>query len=201
MRSILTFLAATTVAMTLAACSDGPGGSSSGGTGGGAAGSGGDAGGAAGGAGGKGGAGGTGGASGGAGGAMAGAGGTGTALTGCESESGPPVSFAADVQPIFQASCGAGGNCHFKALPSGKLSLKAQAAYAALVGKPSLVAACSDRTLVVPGDVTQSYLFDKLVHTGKPDICGVRMPYQKPALPEAQLQTFVSWICQGAKDD
>ncbi len=203
MRSILTFLAASTMAITLAACSDGPGdsvgGSSTGGTAGtaGTAGTGGTggAGGAAGGAGGT-------GSLGGAGGATAGAGGTGTALTGCESESGPPVSFATDVQPIFETSCGgAGNNCHFKALPSGKLSLTAQAAYVALVGKPSLAAACSDKTLVVPSDVAQSYLMDKMIHTGKPDICGVRMPYEKPALPDAQLQTFVSWICQGAKND
>lgn len=192
MRSVLGFLAVSMM-VGVAACSGSePGDTSAGGSAGAQAGGSGGAGGATGGVA-------TGGATGGV--ATGGSGGTSTATTGCESASGEPVSFANDIQPIFQASCGGANSCHFKSLASGGLSLKASAAHDALVGKASKVSACGDKTLVVPGDVAQSYLIDKLLYTGKPEICGVRMPYQKPKLADAQIQTLVAWICQGAKND
>lgn len=141
-----------------------------------------------------------GGGTGGAGGA-GGAGGGGADATGCETAGSEPVSFANDVQPIFQQSCGTASTCHFKALPSGTLPLGQSKSYAALVGVASDVAACSDRIMVVPGNANASYLLDKLTETGAPAICGKRMPYNKSKLAAAKLQLVTDWICQGAQDN
>lgn len=109
---------------------------------------------------------------------------------------GTPVSFAKDVQSIFSASC-TGTGCHSGASPRGGLSLEAGKAHGELVDVRS--SACADRVLVTPGDVSKSYLDNKLTGVG---MCfGTRMPRAGVALPAAQLATIRSWICNGAKND
>jgi hypothetical protein len=104
------------------------------------------------------------------------------------------VSFASDIQPIFTASCVDAG-CHTGARPKENLSLDAGKAFADLV----FVATdqCNaERTLVVPGDVSASYLMNKLLGT---DLCtGSQMPKAGQSLPSADLAAISSWICQGA---
>ena len=209
MRAISSFFAVSMV-LAVAACSGGEGDSAGGG---GSAGDGG--GGAAGAPGGGGSDTGGGGSAAGGGGAGAGGGTTSTSAvggggaggsggggaTGCETAGGEPVSFANDVQPLFQQSCGTASTCHFKSLPSGKLSLGAGKSHGALVGVASDVAACGDRIMVVPGNANESYLLDKLVETGAPAICGKRMPYDKAKLSDAKRQLITDWICQGALDN
>lgn len=109
---------------------------------------------------------------------------------------GTTVSFAADVQPIFTASCN-GTGCHSGVMPRGDLSLVTGKSYAELVNVAS--ASCSGKLLVTPGDVSKSYLENKLTGVG---ICsGTQMPKAGASLPAAQLAKIRSWICNGAKNN
>lgn len=104
------------------------------------------------------------------------------------------VTLAADVQPIFTASCATSG-CHAGNKPSGDLSLTSALAYDQLVGVAS--AACSNRKRVLACGplTTQSDLVAKVL--GR-DLCGgSRMP-KSASLPPAQLQVLIDWVAQGA---
>ncbi len=110
---------------------------------------------------------------------------------------GTTVSFAADVQPIFTASCTSGG-CHGSGpKPAANLSLVAGKSHAELVNVAS--DSCSGKLLVKPGAVDQSYLVNKLTGVGM--CAGSRMPKADGALPTAQLDAIRAWICGGAKND
>jgi mono/diheme cytochrome c family protein len=100
----------------------------------------------------------------------------------------PAVSFANDIQPIFDANC---VGCH-GAGASGGLDLRAAGSRAALVNVP---AAGYTGTRVVPGDPLVSILYRKL--QGDPTT-GARMPFGGAALPPAQVQLVHDWIEQGA---
>ena len=45
---------------------------------------------------------------------------------------------------------------------------------------------------MVPGNASGSYLIAKLRNNGP--ICGARMPFGGPMLPEAEIQTIEAWI-------
>lgn len=107
------------------------------------------------------------------------------------------VSFATDVQPIFDASCVDAG-CHTGARPKASLSLDGGKAFAELVGVKT--DGCSgQRTLVVPGDPSSSYLMQKLLGT---DLCsGSQMPKAGQSLASPKLATISTWICQGAPNN
>jgi hypothetical protein len=110
---------------------------------------------------------------------------------------GTGISFAADVQPIFTASC-LGMACHAdRTSPSGELILEAGSAWAALVGVQS---SCSDgRLLVAPGAPDASYLVHKITDD---QICsGGRMPLSGRGLSAAEIATIEGWICGGARTD
>ena len=102
----------------------------------------------------------------------------------------PGVSFAADVQPIFDASCvgchGVGGN--------GGLDLRQGASHANLVGA---AATGSSLLRVQPGDPAASWLYLKL--TGAQD-AGTEMPPGSP-LPAAQIDHVRVWIEEGAREN
>jgi hypothetical protein len=108
---------------------------------------------------------------------------------------GPAVSFASDVQPVLTQNCASAG-CHSGRRPSEGLSLVAGESYAALVNQPS--ASCSGRVLVVPDDLSASYLMDKLL--GQNLCSGTRMP-KSGSLPAQDLAAISSWICHGALND
>jgi hypothetical protein len=105
----------------------------------------------------------------------------------------------ADVQPIFDDRC---VNCHDatkRGLPNyPDLPLTSDAAYSALVNRAA-IEGCG--TLVVPGNLEQSYLYQKLT---SPTPCeGQQMPrpYEVgPFVPltEQQLATIRAWISGGA---
>jgi hypothetical protein len=101
-----------------------------------------------------------------------------------------PVSYAADVQPLWNAQCvgchGAGGN--------GGLDLRAPDSRAALVGVASVN---WPGALVTAGEPDASVLYLKLV--GAPGV-GARMP-QGGALGADALETVRRWIAEGALDN
>lgn len=109
---------------------------------------------------------------------------------------GEGVSFAADVQPIFTASCG-GSTCHSGARPSAGLDLTAGRAHGALVGVAAFQ--CASRLRVAPGDPDGSYLMAKLLGV---DMCrGNRMPKAEESLTAEELDLVRDWICGGARND
>jgi len=106
-----------------------------------------------------------------------------------------PISFSADVQPIFNRSCAKSG-CHAGAVVQQGLSLESGKSYALLVGVPSTEVPTLKR--VEPGRSDLSYLIDKLEGTG----LGDRMPADGPPfLPNAEVQVIKDWIDQGAPKD
>lgn len=107
----------------------------------------------------------------------------------------PPTSYAADVQPIFNAySCG-GSMCHGGARPAEGLVLSsATSGYAGLVNVSSTE--CTSKVRVKPGDTTASYLINKL--TGSGMCTGSRMPKMGTGLTTAELNTVRAWILGGA---
>src|SRR5262249_30212779 len=106
----------------------------------------------------------------------------------------PAAGAAGAVPPGVQAIfMGAGcSSCHTSggALPP-RLDNPA-AACATLVGVSVAGMGCMSRVRVVPGNAAASYLVAKL--RGTAPLCGVRMPYGAPPLPEAQIQTIEAWI-------
>lgn len=107
------------------------------------------------------------------------------------------VSFAADVQPIFDASC-TSGPCHNPQRLSGDLDLTSPDSYSQLLGVASTE--CDGRVRVTAGDVAQSYLFDKVSGAE----CAGTDPMPPPGLPQLsadQIETLRTWICTGAADD
>jgi hypothetical protein len=112
---------------------------------------------------------------------------------------GGGLSFAADVQPIFTASCTSVG-CHGNTAAKG-LDLSSGKAHHELVAVKALECGGAGRQLVEAGQPDQSYLIDKLKGM---NLCGLgqRMPAGgKPALPAEQIETITAWITAGALDN
>jgi mono/diheme cytochrome c family protein len=124
------------------------------------------------------------------------------ALSGCSDEGAEPmapdpdpepvvVSFAADIQPIFDANCvgchGAGG--------SGGLDLRASATPGSLV---NVAASGYAGSRVVPGDPHVSVLYLKIEGDAS---TGARMPFGGAALSPALRTLIHDWIEQGAPDN
>lgn len=116
----------------------------------------------------------------------------------CKSSSSPTAPaqakanplFAADIQPIFTASCATSG-CHAGAGAAG-LVLSAGQSYAAIVSVNSTQEPA--RMRVSPGDAANSYLVVKLENR---QTVGGRMPPSGP-LAAASIQNIKNWINQGA---
>lgn len=106
--------------------------------------------------------------------------------------------LAADVQPIFDQYCTAGG-CHAADAPQAGLDLTPGQSRNNL-----LRAAAQDMAadLVVPGNPTSSYLMLKLEGKGA---SGLQMPRTQygdgEPLPEASIAIIENWIIAGAPDD
>lgn len=93
-------------------------------------------------------------------------------------------SFHTDVRPLLARHC---TGCHQPAMKSAGLDLTSYAAFAKGGGRgPSFVAGNADQSLTI------RYLLGSV----QP-----RMPLGKPALREAEINTFRDWILAGAKDD
>jgi hypothetical protein len=96
----------------------------------------------------------------------------------------PPVSFAADVDPILERSC---RSCHGDAMQMGRLDLRSRAT--ALRGGTR----GSD---LVPGNAGESRLYRRIAGLEEPI-----MPAQGPALTAAEIATIKAWIDEGAAWD
>lgn len=125
-------------------------------------------------------------------------------LTGCFSDrptepSGPTVSFAADIQPIFSGSCAFSG-CHgtTNANPGAKpMVLAAGQAYDHIVGVTA--AELSTMQRIHPGQPDQSYLVHKLQGTHLTvGGAGGRMPLGSAPLAQAQIDRIRAWVTAGA---
>jgi hypothetical protein len=94
-----------------------------------------------------------------------------------------PVSYRADVQPIFDRSC---TGCHPASYPY--LDLRRGRSYAQLVGVPAATNPAFAR--VLPGRPDLSYL---LLHPPDPSNAGL--------LTRADRRVIARWIAAGAPDD
>jgi hypothetical protein len=108
----------------------------------------------------------------------------------------PFVSFAAQVQPIFNTSCALAG-CHNVPGGAGNLNLSAGAARTQLVGVTANGFPGAVR--VIAGDAAASYLTRKL--EGGPNITGGQMPDGALPLPVATIRIIKDWINQGANNN
>src|SRR5688572_31624311 len=85
----------------------------------------------------------------------------------------PAVSYASDVQPIFETRC---DNCHMGEYPSEGLGLDAY---------ETLMAGSQNGPVVIPGKAEDSLLIEKVVEG--------EMPKRGPKLTPAQIQTLIDW--------
>ena len=101
-----------------------------------------------------------------------------------------PVSFAADVQPLFRATCG-GVGCHIGETTNG-VNLTTHAQVLESIGLQY------NAPIVVPGEPENSPLLDKL----SPDPqFGTRMPQGRAPLSGDQIALVRTWIEEGALDN
>jgi hypothetical protein len=105
------------------------------------------------------------------------------------------VSFATNVQPLFDGNC---TGCHSGPFPSAGLNLSAASSYGALVNV--LSSECTSTKLVAPGDSASSYLVHKLLGTG-PCYVGVRMPFGGTPFTASEMLIVTTWIDQGAANN
>ena len=110
------------------------------------------------------------------------------------------MSFANEIQPVFNGSCAFGG-CHGGATPQLGMNLSAGLAYANIVGVPAVQLATMDR--IEPGQPDLSYLIHKIQGTqASVGGQGVRMPEGgAPPLDQAVIDMFRLWVAQGARDN
>jgi hypothetical protein len=119
----------------------------------------------------------------------------------CKSQvPGNPISFTANIQPIYNRSC-ALPSCHTPPVLNAGLNLSPGRAYNETVGanasqKPGL-------KRIKPGDPDASYLFQKII--GAPGIAGVLMPNGCPGAPLAgqclsadEIEAIRTWILECA---
>lgn len=106
-----------------------------------------------------------------------------------------PVSFTADVQPIFSANCSA--YCHLGG-GAGYLDLRPEAAYDSLVEIDALCDPGADAR-VIPGSPESSVLLRRL--SGDPDLCGGNPMPPSGSLSAGDLAIIEQWIEDGAPDN
>lgn len=108
-----------------------------------------------------------------------------TQLAGCSDK---PLTYQANIKPIFEANCVA---CH---VPGGagyeKSGLRMDSHEALLKGTRF-------GPVIVPGSSVSSTLYRLVSGQADPSI---RMPHGQASLPEADVATIAAWIDQGAKN-
>jgi len=110
----------------------------------------------------------------------------------------PPVSYARDIEPAFQATCATPG-CHSAQSRASGLVLEKDSSYSGIVGVPSRQSPALN--LITPGDPGRSYLLHKLrgtqVSVGG---SGVQMPAGGATDPTL-ISNVQNWTEQGAQKD
>ncbi len=109
------------------------------------------------------------------------------------------ISYANDVQPIFNARC---TSCHSPGSPTTdfvgiRMVLTAGQSYDSLVDQPS--SQRPDLTLVVPGNPDSSLLWLKVSSNAPP--VGATMPLLGARLSSAELAVIRDWVDQGAANN
>lgn len=120
-------------------------------------------------------------------------------LSGCSDVGDPvapsggddPVSYAADIQPLFDAGC---VGCHGQG-GQGGLDLRPGVSRGNLVG---VVSAVYGARRVDPGNPDGSVLYDKLADGGA---YGQPMPPSGSGFTADELELVRRWIADGAQDD
>lgn len=100
------------------------------------------------------------------------------------------VSFAADIQPIFNSNC---ISCH---PPNNGMNLNAGVSYNNLVNVTSFGYPPAKR--IVPFDLANSVLYAKIANTGQ---FGPRMPQGPFPLPQTLIDKVKAWILEGARNN
>jgi len=108
-----------------------------------------------------------------------GGGGGGGGGTNCKNPPPPTVSFAGNIQPIYNRSCATSTACHIGPTAGAGLQLQQGIAYGATVNVPSTQQ--PRQILVKPGDPDTSYLLRKV--EGAKGISGLQMPQGCPGTP------------------
>jgi hypothetical protein len=107
-----------------------------------------------------------------------------------------PVSFSAEIVPLLRTQC---ATCHLTGKEAGSIALHPRAAYANLVGVPSVE---SKLLRVKPGAPDESYLMRKLDGTHlDAGGSGARMPFGAAPLDAATLAKIRAWIAIGAPEN
>lgn len=104
-------------------------------------------------------------------------------------------SFATHIVPVFEKRCSLGG-CHSLGTRQAGLALTPDAAYDALVGVPSALAAGQVR--VRPANPAGSWLVTMIGSNDAARNGFSRMPLATHPLTETQIANIVRWIEQGA---
>lgn len=105
---------------------------------------------------------------------------------GTDPENRPPqISYAQQIQPIFNASCG-GSQCHIGGTANG-LSLSSYS---------SLMQGGNSGAVVIPGNPDNSIIIRRLEGDITP-----QMPFGRSPLPQATIQLIRDWIAEGAHDN
>lgn len=108
------------------------------------------------------------------------------------------VSFANQIQPIFDANCIV---CHasnsINVTADAIMHLNAEESFEALVGQASVQDASLTR--VVAGDAGTSLLFEKVSSNSPP--VGARMPLDGAPLSDADIALIGDWIDEGAANN
>lgn len=116
--------------------------------------------------------------------------------------SSTPVSFAADIQPIFTNNCAFSG-CHGTNNPQpigGPQILAAGQAYANIVNVAAFELGSMDR--IEPGQPDNSYLIHKIQGTQvSVGGSGSRMPLSGTPLSAEVIELIRRWVAEGAKDN
>jgi hypothetical protein len=101
-----------------------------------------------------------------------------------------PVSFARDIQPIFDRSC---TDCHGG---SAGMFLDEGESYVNLVNVPA-TKGCTSEMRVQPGNPDASVLYKRITGTS----CGAQMPKKAPPLPAEEIALIRRWIESGAPNN
>lgn len=95
-----------------------------------------------------------------------------------------------DAQTVFDESCATAG-CHDDLTTAANLNLKSAGVESRVLNVNATGIGCEARILVVAGDPSGSYLFDKIL--GTIGICGSRMPLLS-ILPDSDVEVIREWI-------
>jgi hypothetical protein len=138
-------------------------------------------------------------------GSESGGGGGGGGQTNCQQPPPPTLSYAANIQPIYDKSCATSSACHIGPTSGGGMELQQGVSYGATVNQPSTQ---QPRLLrVKPGDPDASYLLRKV--EGTPGISGLQMPQGCPGPPQGgavcpsmdEITAIRTWIMECAPNN